>query len=100
MEDIEDGLILLWARMSRIHLMMKELNDGSMFLRYAFSDLVGKLSRTKMKIMFHKFGLRGGIGVRSISVDGWRGSVHILLSRKKFENKVNSGTEIVLPLHV
>jgi len=53
-EDIEDGLILLWARMSRSHLRMKELNDGSMSLRYASSDLVGKLSRTKTKIMFHK----------------------------------------------
>jgi hypothetical protein len=82
-EDIEDGLISLWARMSRSHLRMKELNDGSMFLRYASSDLVGKLSRTKTKIMFHKLGLRGGIGVRSIFVDGWCGSVHILLSSKE-----------------
>jgi hypothetical protein len=81
-EDIEDGLILSWARMSRIHLRMKELNDG-MSLRYASSDLVGKLSRTKTKIMFHKLGLRGGIGVRSIFVDGWCGSVHILLSSEE-----------------
>ena len=70
MEDIEDGLILLWAQMIKIHLRMKELNDRSMCLRCTSADLVGKLSRTKMKIMFHKFGLRGGIGVRSIFVDG------------------------------
>jgi hypothetical protein len=62
---------------------MKEPNDGSMSLSYTSSDLVGKLSRTKTKIMFHKFGLRGGIGVRSIFVDGWCRSVHILLSSEE-----------------
>ena len=42
-EDTEDGLILLWGRMSLTHLRMKELNDESMPLPQSLFNLVGKL---------------------------------------------------------